>query len=76
LKHIFLNENSFSDDILSELKVTFDYRLGDLDLNDFNSDADDKLSEDEEEEEEEDAEKEDGEPVADTLGGLSTKNDE
>jgi len=56
--------------------VTFDYRLGDLDLNDFNSDADDKLSEDEEEEEEEDAEKENGEPVADTLGGLSTKNDE
>ncbi len=69
LKHIFLNDNSFSDDILSELKVTFDYRLGDLDLNDSNGDSDDKLSEDEEEEEEEDAEKENGEPVADTLGG-------
>jgi len=75
LKHIFLNENSFSDDILSELQVAFNYRLGELDLNDSDGDADDELSEDEEEEEEEDAEKdvkeEDGEPVADSVEDLA-----
>jgi Ran GTPase-activating protein (RanGAP) involved in mRNA processing and transport len=75
LKHIFLNDNSFSDDILSKLQVAFNYRLGELDLNDSDSDADDKLSEDEEEEEEEDAEKdvkeEDLEPVADSVDDLA-----
>ncbi len=55
LRNIFLNDNSFSNDILSELQVAFDYRLGELNDNDSDGDADDELSEDEEE---------DGEPVA------------
>ncbi len=49
LTNIFLNDNSFSVDILSELKVAFDYRLGELNENDSDGDADDELSDDEEE---------------------------
>ena len=49
LKHIFLNGNSFADDVLSEVEVAFDHRLGEMDDNDSDGDADDELSDDEEE---------------------------
>lgn len=51
LKKIYLNGNSFTEDIVGELEVAFDDRLGELDDNDSDGDADDDLSEDEEEEE-------------------------
>ena len=51
LTKIHLNTNSFSDDVLGELEVAFDDKLGDLKDNDSDGDADDDLSEDEEEDE-------------------------
>lgn len=74
LKTIFLNGNSFSEDVLSELEVAFDYRLGELDDNDSDGDADDDLSDDEAEEcEEEEGEEEGvgGEPVGDSVDDLA-----
>lgn len=56
LNNIFLNGNSFAGDVLSELEVAFDFRLGELEDNDSDGDADDDLSDDEEEEEEEEEE--------------------
>ena len=58
LNAIFLNGNSFAGDVLSELEVAFDFRLGEVDDNDSDGDADDDLSDDEEEEEEEEEEDE------------------
>ncbi len=52
LNHIYLNGNSFADDVLSEVEVAFGHRLGVMDDNDSNGDADDELSDDEEEQEE------------------------
>ena len=79
LKNIFLNDNSFSDDILSELEVAFGYRLGELNENDSDGDADDELSDDEEEDEqddvEQDVEEEDGEPVANSVDDLAEAMD-
>ncbi|KAL3756859.1 hypothetical protein ACHAWU_005121 [Discostella pseudostelligera] len=64
LNNIFLNGNSFAGDVLSELEVAFDFRLGELEDNDSDGDADDDLSDDEEEEDERDG------GVRRGLGGL------
>lgn len=58
LNHIFLNGNFFADDVLSELEVAFDFRLGDLDENVHDGDAENDLSDDEEEADEEITEEE------------------
>lgn len=60
LKKMFLNGNSFAEDVMGELEVAFNDRLGEFDDNDSDGDADDDLSEDEEDEEEDE-----GEAVAD-----------
>ena len=44
LKHIFLNGNFFADDVLSEVEVAFGQRLGKMDENVSDGDADDELS--------------------------------
>ena len=56
LKHIHLNGNSFTEEVMGELEVAFEDKLGEMDDNDSDGDADDDLSEDEEEEEEEEDE--------------------
>lgn len=72
LKKIFLNANSFADNILSELEVAFGDRLGEFDDNDSDGDADDDLSDDEDEEDEDEDEKEkDLAPVANSVDDLA-----
>lgn len=56
LKKIYLNGNSFTEEVVGELEVAFDDRLGELDDNDSDGDADDDLSDDDEDEEEDDEE--------------------
>ncbi|KAL7552509.1 hypothetical protein ACHAWF_015758 [Thalassiosira exigua] len=52
LKKISLNGNSFTGEVVGELGVAFDERLGEMDDNDSDGDADDDLSEEDEEEDE------------------------
>lgn len=69
LKSIFLNGNSFAEDVMGELEAAFGDRLGEMDDNDSDGDADDDLSEDEDDDEDEapipDAEVDD---LADAMG--------
>lgn len=58
LKKIYLNGNSFTEEVVGELEVAFDDRLGELDDNDSDGDADDDLTDEEEEDDEEDEEEE------------------
>lgn len=53
LKSIFLNQNSFNSDVISELEAAFQGKLGELDENDSDGEADDDLSSDEEDSDEE-----------------------
>ena len=74
LKKMFLNGNSFAEDVLGELVVAFDDRLGEMDDNDSDGDADDNLSDDDEED---DGEDEDGTvaAVADSVDDLAAAMD-
>ena len=65
LKKIHLNGNSFAEDVVGELEVAFDDRLGEMDDNDSDGDADDDLSDEEEDEEEEEPEAEGESPAGD-----------
>ena len=64
LKKIHLNGNSFAEDVVGELEVAFDDRLGEMDDNDSDGDADDDLSDEEEDDEEEETEAAEGESPA------------
>lgn len=75
LKKIYLNGNSFTDDIVGELEVAFDEKLGEMDDNDSDGDADDDLSEDEDEEEEEEVEEESEGLGADAVDDLADAMD-
>ena len=69
LKKIYLNGNSFTEEVVGELEVAFDDRLGELDDNDSDGDADDDISDDEDEEDEE--EEESGEAASDAVDALA-----
>jgi Ran GTPase-activating protein (RanGAP) involved in mRNA processing and transport len=47
LKSILLNKNSFNGDVVIDLKAAFQEKLGEMDDNDSNEEADDDLSSDE-----------------------------
>jgi Ran GTPase-activating protein 1 len=74
LKMVLLNNNSFNAEVLSELEAAFREKLGELDENDSDGEADDELSSDEEEEDsdEEDAGDDDGK--VDTLADAMEKS--
>ena len=44
LNHIYLNDNSFADDVLSEVEVAFGHKLGEMDDNDSDGDEDENIS--------------------------------
>jgi Ran GTPase-activating protein 1 len=69
LKKIFLNGNSFAEDILGELEVAFGDRLGEMDDNDSGGDADDDLSDDDGDDDEEDDDGSDA-PVDDLAAAM------
>lgn len=73
LRSIQLNHNFFTDDVLRELEVAFDYRLGNLDMNEPDGNSDDELSDEDEEDENEDENEDgkDGEPVTDSVDNLA-----
>ena len=68
LKNIFLNGNSFTEDVLGELEAAFDDRLGEMDDNDSDGEADDNLSDDDDDDDEED--QSEG-PVDDAVDALA-----
>lgn len=53
LKSILLNQNSFNSDVIGELETAFQDKLGELDENDSDGEADDDMSSDEDSDEEE-----------------------
>ena len=53
LKSVLLNNNSFNADVISELETAFKDKLGELDENDSDGEADDDLSSDEEDSDDE-----------------------
>jgi len=72
LKKILLNGNSFTEEIVGELEVAFDDRLGELDDNDSDGDADDDMSdEDDEDDDEEEEQEESGGKVEAAVDDLA-----
>lgn len=68
LKTILLNNNSFNAEVLAELEATFQDKLGELDENDSDGEADDDLSSDDEDSSgEEDADDEKVDNLADAM---------
>eukprot|EP00804_Cyclotella_cryptica_P025796 CCRYP_002676-RA/>CCRYP_002676-RA protein AED:0.00 eAED:-0.00 QI:0/-1/0/1/-1/1/1/0/476 len=72
LKSIFLNNNSFTGDVVAELEAAFGDKLAEMDENDSDGEADDDLSSDDEEDEE-DGENE-GDEHVDNLADAMEKS--
>lgn len=53
LSKVHLNGNSFAEDVMSELEAAFDGKLGEMDDNESDGEADDDLSEDDDDDEDE-----------------------
>lgn len=71
LKSILLNQNSFNSDVVGELETAFGDKLGELDENDSDGEADDEISSDEESDDEDDA---DNDVKVDSLADAMEKS--